>query len=140
MGKVESGGETVQWGKLFQVREELGVRVILDVPGEVAGQLAAAQQLHARKQRARAARKAKATEQTRLESACCSPSRWHAWADAEPLGPRSAVQPTGNRLEHAVGRRAAVVQRLAEQRPGIGMVGVQRLVDVRRAGDMPLAP
>ncbi|WP_349569899.1 transcriptional regulator [Azotobacter salinestris] len=59
MGKVESGGETVQWGKLFQVLEGLGVRVILDVPDEVASQLATAQQLHARKQRARATRQAK---------------------------------------------------------------------------------
>ena len=66
MGKVESGSESVQWGKLFQVLEGLGVWVILDVPDEVAGQLAAAQQLHARKQRARAARKAKSAEQTGL--------------------------------------------------------------------------
>lgn len=64
MGKVESGGESVQWGKLFQVLEGLGVRVILDVPDEAADQLAAAQQLHARRQRARVARQAKTTEQT----------------------------------------------------------------------------
>jgi transcriptional regulator with XRE-family HTH domain len=64
MGKVESGGETVQWGKLFQVLEGLGVRVILDVPDEVAGQLAAAQQLHARQQRARAARQTKTAERS----------------------------------------------------------------------------
>ncbi|WPP46342.1 transcriptional regulator [Pseudomonas sp. AN-1] len=63
MGKVESGGESVQWGKLFQVLEGLGVRVILDVPDEVASQLAAAQQLHARKQRARGALKAKTAGQ-----------------------------------------------------------------------------
>lgn len=59
MGKVESGGESVQWGKLFQVLEGLGVRVILDVPDEAAEQLATAQQLQARRQRARAARQAK---------------------------------------------------------------------------------
>ncbi|MCQ4347191.1 transcriptional regulator [Pseudomonas stutzeri] len=63
MGKVESGGESVQWGKLFQVLEGLGVRVILDVPDEAADQLAAAQQLHARKQRARVARQAKTAGQ-----------------------------------------------------------------------------
>ncbi|THG86340.1 transcriptional regulator [Pseudomonas sp. A-1] len=55
MGKVESGGESVQWGKLFQVLEGLGVRVILDVPDEAADQLAAAQQMHARRQRAKKA-------------------------------------------------------------------------------------
>jgi transcriptional regulator with XRE-family HTH domain len=69
MGKVESGGESVQWGKLFQVLEGLGVRVILDVPDEAADQLAAAQQLHVRKQRARAARRAKAAEQSGPEEA-----------------------------------------------------------------------
>ncbi|TBW09162.1 transcriptional regulator [Azotobacter chroococcum] len=67
MGKVESGGETVQWGKLFQVLEGLGVRVILDVPDEVVSQLAAAQQLHTRKQRAKAARQAKTAHQTSPE-------------------------------------------------------------------------
>lgn len=61
MGKVEGGEESVQWGKLFQVLEGLGVRVILDVPDEAAEQLAAAQQLHARKQRARGVRKARQT-------------------------------------------------------------------------------
>lgn len=55
MGKVESGGASVQWGKLFQVLEGLGVRVILDVPDEAADQLAAAQQMHARRQRAKKA-------------------------------------------------------------------------------------
>lgn len=59
MGKVENGDDSVQWGKLFQVLEGLGVRVILDVPDEAADQLAAAQQLHARRQRARAERQAK---------------------------------------------------------------------------------
>lgn len=36
LGKVEKGSESVQWGKLFQVLEGLGVRVIVDVPEEVA--------------------------------------------------------------------------------------------------------
>lgn len=38
LGKVERGGETVQWGKLFQVLEGLGVRLIVDLPHEVAAQ------------------------------------------------------------------------------------------------------
>jgi len=36
LGKVERGSESVQWGKLFQVLEGLGVRVIVDVPECVA--------------------------------------------------------------------------------------------------------
>ena len=36
LGKVERGGETVQWGKLFQVLEGLGIRVMVDVPDSVA--------------------------------------------------------------------------------------------------------
>lgn len=36
LGKVEHGSEAVQWGKLFQVLEGLGVRVMLDVPENVA--------------------------------------------------------------------------------------------------------
>ncbi len=32
LGKIERGGETVQWGKLFQVLDGLGIRVILDMP------------------------------------------------------------------------------------------------------------
>lgn len=36
LGKVERGSEAVQWGKLFQVLEGLGVRVIVDVPESVA--------------------------------------------------------------------------------------------------------
>ena len=40
LGKIERGGETVQWGKLFQVLEGLGVRVIVDVPEDVATELA----------------------------------------------------------------------------------------------------
>ena len=59
MGKVENGDDSVQWGKLFQVLEGLGVRVILDVPDEAADQLVAAQQLLARRQRARAERQTK---------------------------------------------------------------------------------
>lgn len=35
LGKVERGGETVQWGKLFQVLEGLGVRLIVDLPPEM---------------------------------------------------------------------------------------------------------
>lgn len=35
LGKIERGGETVQWGKLFQVLQGLGVRVTLDVPDSV---------------------------------------------------------------------------------------------------------
>lgn len=40
LGKIERGGETVQWGKLFQVLEGLGVRVIVDVQEDVATELA----------------------------------------------------------------------------------------------------
>ncbi|HBO2549584.1 TPA: helix-turn-helix transcriptional regulator [Pseudomonas aeruginosa] len=32
LGKVERGGETVQWGKLFQVIQELGLAVSVEVP------------------------------------------------------------------------------------------------------------
>ena len=39
LGKVERGGESVQWGKLFQVLEGLGIRVMLDVPDSVAAWL-----------------------------------------------------------------------------------------------------
>jgi transcriptional regulator with XRE-family HTH domain len=39
LGKVERGGESVQWGKLFQVLEGLGVRVMVDVPEGVADYL-----------------------------------------------------------------------------------------------------
>jgi len=38
LGKVERGSETVQWGKLFQVLEGLGVRLIVDLPPEVEAQ------------------------------------------------------------------------------------------------------
>lgn len=36
LGKIERGSESVQWGKLFQVLEGLGVQVIVDVPESVA--------------------------------------------------------------------------------------------------------
>jgi transcriptional regulator with XRE-family HTH domain len=39
LGKVERGGESVQWGKLFQVLEGLGIRVTVDVPDSVAAWL-----------------------------------------------------------------------------------------------------
>jgi transcriptional regulator with XRE-family HTH domain len=32
LGKVEAGNPSVQWGKLFQVLQELGVRIELDLP------------------------------------------------------------------------------------------------------------
>ena len=32
LGKVERGGETVQWGKLFQIIQELGLTVSVEVP------------------------------------------------------------------------------------------------------------
>ena len=32
LGKVERGSESVQWGKLFQVLNGLGIKVIVDVP------------------------------------------------------------------------------------------------------------
>ena len=39
LGKIERGSDSVQWGKLFQVLEGLGVRVMLDVPDSVAAYL-----------------------------------------------------------------------------------------------------
>jgi transcriptional regulator with XRE-family HTH domain len=36
LGKVERGSESVQWGKLFEVLEGLGIRVMVDVPESVA--------------------------------------------------------------------------------------------------------
>ena len=36
LGKIERGSVSVQWGKLFQVLEGLGIRVMLDVPESVA--------------------------------------------------------------------------------------------------------
>jgi transcriptional regulator with XRE-family HTH domain len=32
LGKIERGSESVQWGKLFQVLNGLGIKVIVDVP------------------------------------------------------------------------------------------------------------
>ena len=39
LGKIERGSETVQWGKLFQVLQGLGIRVVLDVPEQVVASL-----------------------------------------------------------------------------------------------------
>ena len=39
LGKIERGSESVQWGKLFQVLEGLGLRVMVDVPESVAAYL-----------------------------------------------------------------------------------------------------
>lgn len=39
LGKVERGSGSVQWGKLFQVLEGLGVRVVLDVPDSIVAHL-----------------------------------------------------------------------------------------------------
>ena len=36
LGKIERGSDSVQWGKLFQVLEGLGIQVIVDVPDNVA--------------------------------------------------------------------------------------------------------
>lgn len=35
LGKVERGSENVQWGKLFQVLDGLGLQLIVDLPDEV---------------------------------------------------------------------------------------------------------
>ncbi len=40
LGKIERGGESVQWGKLFQVLEGLGIRITVDVPDAVGNYLA----------------------------------------------------------------------------------------------------
>ena len=39
LGKIERSSESVQWGKLFQVLEGLGIRVMVDVPESVAAYL-----------------------------------------------------------------------------------------------------
>jgi len=39
LGKIERGSESVQWGKLFQVLDGLGIRVVVDVPESVASYL-----------------------------------------------------------------------------------------------------
>lgn len=36
LGKIERGSEAVQWGKLFQVLEGLGIQVMVDIPDSVA--------------------------------------------------------------------------------------------------------
>ena len=41
LGKVERGGDTVQWGKLFEVLRGLGIAIVLDVPDEAASRLPA---------------------------------------------------------------------------------------------------
>lgn len=35
LGKIERGNDSVHWGKLFQVLEGLGIKVIVDVPDSV---------------------------------------------------------------------------------------------------------
>lgn len=35
LGKVERGSESVQWGKLFQVLDGLGIQIVVDVPESV---------------------------------------------------------------------------------------------------------
>ena len=39
LGKIERGGESVHWGKLFRVLDGLGIRVMVDVPESVAAHL-----------------------------------------------------------------------------------------------------
>lgn len=41
LGKIERGSDSVQWGKLFQVLEGLGIKVEVDIPDSVAKQLLA---------------------------------------------------------------------------------------------------
>ncbi|MGI9211453.1 MAG: helix-turn-helix domain-containing protein [Methylococcaceae bacterium] len=40
LGKIERGSDSVQWGKLFQVLDGLGIHVVLDVPDDVAKRMA----------------------------------------------------------------------------------------------------
>lgn len=44
LGKVERGSDSVQWGKLFQVLDGLGIQVWVDVPESVAKELSSALQ------------------------------------------------------------------------------------------------
>lgn len=37
LAKVERGNESVQWGKLFQVMNSLGIRITLDLPVDIKG-------------------------------------------------------------------------------------------------------
>ena len=39
LGKVERGNDSIQWGKLFQVLDGLGIHVVVDVPENVAAYL-----------------------------------------------------------------------------------------------------
>lgn len=39
LGKVERGSDAVQWGKLFAVMQGLGLRLNIDVPGDIAEHL-----------------------------------------------------------------------------------------------------
>ena len=41
LGKVERGSESVQWGKLFQVMQELGLSLSVEVPEPFAEQVQA---------------------------------------------------------------------------------------------------
>lgn len=36
LGKIERGSDAIHWGKLFQVLDGLGIKVIVDVPESVA--------------------------------------------------------------------------------------------------------
>jgi len=40
LGKIERGGTTVQWGKLFHVLSELGLHVEIDIPDKVISAMA----------------------------------------------------------------------------------------------------
>lgn len=49
LGKVERGSESVQWGKLFQVMQELGLSLSVEVPEPFVEQVQARlDELHAR--------------------------------------------------------------------------------------------
>lgn len=39
LGKIEGGGENVQWGKLFTVLRDLGIQVVVDVQDELADKM-----------------------------------------------------------------------------------------------------
>jgi transcriptional regulator with XRE-family HTH domain len=62
MVRVENGAEGIQWGKLFQVLEGLGLRVVVDMPEAaaplVATELAKLSQRQARSRNRRAAARA----------------------------------------------------------------------------------
>lgn len=40
LGKIERGGTTVQWGKLFHVLSELGLHVEIDIPDKAMAAMA----------------------------------------------------------------------------------------------------